>query len=130
MIHNNYVLLGFFQAEGETAVLVAGDPEREHMRKVRDDGAIHYHVNLLQSMVSGFTFQIFEELDIISRIRKRLSCAVQWYPGITYSFHSEVPGITTDILQLNATRPHLNFPSYPTGGEGGEVGGWSAAEAV
>ncbi|CAH3115821.1 unnamed protein product [Pocillopora meandrina] len=37
-------------AEGETAVLVAGDPEREHMRKVRQDGAIHYHVNLLQNM--------------------------------------------------------------------------------
>lgn len=40
----------FYQAEGETAVLVAGDPEREHMRKVRRDGAIHYHVNLLQYM--------------------------------------------------------------------------------
>ena len=40
------------QAEGETAVLVAGDPEREHMRKVRQDGGIHYHVNVLQAMVS------------------------------------------------------------------------------
>ena len=40
------------QADGETAVLVAGDPEREHMRKVRQDGGIRYHVNLLQAMVS------------------------------------------------------------------------------
>lgn len=33
-------------------MLVAGDPEREHMRKVRQDGGIRYHVNLLQAMVS------------------------------------------------------------------------------
>ena len=38
--------------EGETAVLVAGDPEREHMRKVEKDGGIHYHVNLMDAMVS------------------------------------------------------------------------------
>lgn len=37
-------------ADGETAVLVAGDPEREHMRKVRQDGGIRYHVNMLQAM--------------------------------------------------------------------------------
>ena len=28
----------FHQIEGESAVLVAGDPEREHMRKVDQDG--------------------------------------------------------------------------------------------
>ena len=39
--------------EGETAVLVAGDPEREHMRKVEKDGGIHYHVNLMEAMVSS-----------------------------------------------------------------------------
>lgn len=37
-------------AEGETAVFVAGDPEREHMRKVGQDGGIHYHENVLKSM--------------------------------------------------------------------------------
>jgi len=37
-------------AEGEPAVLVAGDPEREHIRKVRQDGGIHYHVNMLRAM--------------------------------------------------------------------------------
>ena len=41
----------FHQIEGESAVLVAGDPEREHMRKVEKDGGIHYHVNLLSAMV-------------------------------------------------------------------------------
>ena len=40
------------QAEGETAVLVAGDPERAHMRKVEEDGGIFYHVNLVEAMVS------------------------------------------------------------------------------
>lgn len=43
-----------FQAEGEPAVLVAGDPEREHIRKVRQDGGIHYHVNMLRAMVSSY----------------------------------------------------------------------------
>ncbi|XP_068727510.1 uncharacterized oxidoreductase YjmC-like [Montipora capricornis] len=37
-------------AEGETAVLVAGDPERKHMRKVGEEGGIRYHVNLLRAM--------------------------------------------------------------------------------
>ena len=49
----------FPKAEGETAVLVAGDPEREHMRKVRQDGAIHYHVNLLKNMVCSIRFLVF-----------------------------------------------------------------------
>ena len=37
--------------EGETAVLVAGDPERQHMHKVDKDGGIHYHINLVEAMV-------------------------------------------------------------------------------
>lgn len=41
----------FHQIEGESAVLVAGDPEREHIRKVDQDGGIHYHINLLSAMV-------------------------------------------------------------------------------
>ena len=45
--------MGIFQAEGEPAVLVAGDPEREHMRKVKQDGGILYHVNILHALVSG-----------------------------------------------------------------------------
>ncbi|CAH3178762.1 unnamed protein product, partial [Porites lobata] len=36
--------------EGEPAVLVAGDPEREHMRKVKQDGGICYHVNILHAL--------------------------------------------------------------------------------
>ena len=43
-----------FQAEGEPAVLVAGDPARENMRKVRQDGGICYHVNVLHAMVSTY----------------------------------------------------------------------------
>ena len=37
--------------EGETSVLVAGDPERIHMRKVEQDGGISYHINLMDAMV-------------------------------------------------------------------------------
>jgi len=36
--------------EGETSVLVAGDPERIHMRKVEQDGGISYHINLMDAM--------------------------------------------------------------------------------
>ena len=42
------------QAEGETEVLVAGDPERQHLEKVKRNGGIHYHVNLLSAMVSMY----------------------------------------------------------------------------
>ena len=31
---------------------MAGDPERAHMHKVKQDGGIHYHVNMLEAMVS------------------------------------------------------------------------------
>lgn len=40
------------QAEGETAVLVAGDPERAHMCKVEKDGGIQYHISFVEAMVS------------------------------------------------------------------------------
>ena len=43
--------LVFKQAEGETEVLVAGDPERKHIKKVEEDGGIHYHVNVITAMV-------------------------------------------------------------------------------
>ena len=39
------------QAERGRSVLVAGDPERAHIRKVEEEGGIHYHVNLVQAMV-------------------------------------------------------------------------------
>ena len=61
----------FSKAEGETAVLVAGDPEREHMRKVRQDGAIHYHVNLLQNMVCSVRFLVFS--PFMSRLPQGVS---------------------------------------------------------
>ena len=35
-------------------VLVAGDPERSHAKKVEKDGGIYYHVNLLAAMVSKY----------------------------------------------------------------------------
>lgn len=39
------------QADGESQVLVAGDPERMHVAKVEEAGGIYYHVNLLKSLV-------------------------------------------------------------------------------
>lgn len=47
-----HLFCSLFKAEGESAVLVAGDPERKHMRKVEGEGGIRYHVNLLRAMVS------------------------------------------------------------------------------
>ena len=44
-------MLIFGQAEGETEVLVAGDPERKHIKKVEENGGIHYHVNVISAMV-------------------------------------------------------------------------------
>ncbi|XP_071954795.1 uncharacterized oxidoreductase YjmC-like isoform X2 [Antedon mediterranea] len=35
-------------AEGETEVLVAGDPERKHIDKVKKDGGLSYHKNLIE----------------------------------------------------------------------------------
>ena len=32
-------------------MLVAGDPERKSISEVEKDGGIHYHVNLLRSLV-------------------------------------------------------------------------------
>lgn len=49
----------FHQIEGDSAVLVAGDPERKHMRKVEQDGGVHYHVNVLSAMVR---LQVFNSL--------------------------------------------------------------------
>jgi len=37
-------------AEGETEVLVAGDPERRHMEKCKKQGGILYHPNQIVLM--------------------------------------------------------------------------------
>ena len=42
------------QSEPHEPVLVAGDPERAHAKKVEKDGGIYYHVNLLAAMVSKY----------------------------------------------------------------------------
>eukprot|EP00794_Sanderia_malayensis_P008124 gene8124-8994_t len=36
--------------EGESEVLVAGDPERKHIKKVEEDGGIYYHSNVIAAM--------------------------------------------------------------------------------
>ncbi|XP_070561658.1 uncharacterized oxidoreductase YjmC-like isoform X1 [Ptychodera flava] len=38
-------------AEGETKVLVPGDPERKHMKKVDKEGGVRYHNNLITALV-------------------------------------------------------------------------------
>lgn len=40
------------QSEAGKPVLVAGDPERAHIQRVKVDGGIHYHINLLQALVN------------------------------------------------------------------------------
>lgn len=37
-------------SESGKPVMVAGDPERTHIKKVEEDGGIHYHQNLVQAM--------------------------------------------------------------------------------
>ncbi|XP_071847276.1 uncharacterized oxidoreductase YjmC-like [Apostichopus japonicus] len=44
------MLRGLDPAEADKPVLVAGDPERQHMAKVDKDGGITYHKNLITSM--------------------------------------------------------------------------------
>ena len=40
-------------SEGEPSVIVAGDPEREHMRKCDELGGIPYHVNQVNFAVGN-----------------------------------------------------------------------------
>ena len=44
------------QAEGEESVLVAGDPERQHMKLCEEKGGIPYHPNQIQFGVSTYPF--------------------------------------------------------------------------
>ena len=37
-------------------MLVAGDPERRNVSQVEKDGGIHYHVNLLASLVCDYIY--------------------------------------------------------------------------
>ena len=39
------------QADPSLPVLVAGDPERAQMRKVKESGGIFYHKNVVKAMV-------------------------------------------------------------------------------
>jgi len=39
------------QAEGETEVLVAGDPEHKHMKMCDEQGGMHYHPNAIDILV-------------------------------------------------------------------------------
>lgn len=47
------LLLLCIQSEAGKPVLVAGDPERAHTQRVKEDGGIHYHINLLQALVNN-----------------------------------------------------------------------------
>jgi len=40
------------QAEGETEVLVAGDPEHRHMAECDKQGGMRYHPNAIEILVS------------------------------------------------------------------------------
>ena len=47
----NFIAL---KAEGETEVLVAGDPEKRHMEKCNKEGGIRYHPNQIVNAVNKF----------------------------------------------------------------------------
>ena len=42
----------YLQADASKPVLVAGDPEREHIKKVEREGGITYHINQIKDSVS------------------------------------------------------------------------------
>lgn len=41
-----------FQADASKPVIVAGDPERQHINKVEQEGGITYHINQINDSVS------------------------------------------------------------------------------
>lgn len=51
IIHNTYLFFSFshLQADPSKPVLVAGDPERAHMKKVDEAGGIGYHINQVKN---------------------------------------------------------------------------------
>ena len=51
-------------------MLVPGDPEREHMRKVKQDGGICYHVNILHALVSVYIEIETEIYKVTVKFRK------------------------------------------------------------
>ena len=62
-------------------MLVAGDPERMHEQKVREDGGVWYHDNVITAMVSGMlTFQLAvvapSYTQVICRPHPALSLAI------------------------------------------------------
>lgn len=42
--------------EGEPNVLVAGDPEKQHMKKCDTQGGIAYHINQITFAVNNYLF--------------------------------------------------------------------------
>ena len=48
----NVVIQLCCQAEGESEVLVAGDPERRHLEKIKQLGGIPYHPSFIAALVS------------------------------------------------------------------------------
>lgn len=52
-------------AEGETKVIVAGDPEREHMEKCSKEGGITYHANVIHLLDT-----MADELEVERVVRK------------------------------------------------------------
>lgn len=115
-------LMGIFQAEGEPAVLVAGDPEREHMRKVKQDGGIRYHVNILHALVSVLIEIETEIYKVISNSQKKQcwlrifskkrifprNCLVSSLMEWRYiSAHTKILTYYMDVAKLKSGAPSL-----------------------
>lgn len=74
------------QSDPSLPVLVAGDPERASMKRVKDNGGIFYHQSLIAAMVCTYQY-------INSCVNEYASgCSLQWY------IHTVTRGVATEAF--------------------------------
>ena len=65
-------------------MLVAGDPERMHEQKVREDGGIWYHDNVITAMVSDTLTSWVAVISLIPRLLRSLGMGLNCQPTLVF----------------------------------------------